>query len=108
MSLLLPLDDNGNPVAVLGFDYRGTQRVDVGAVSNRNIFPIESDIELVTVIATGACRFEIGDAGVTADGDSSPFLFPGVYIDVPLRAGESHVAFIAEDEDCRAYVIGRI
>lgn len=108
MSLLLPLDDNGNPVSVLGFDYRGTQRVDAGAVSARNIFPIESDIELVTIIATGACRFEIGDATVTADGDNSPFLFPGIYVDIPLQPGESHIAFIAEAEDCQAYVIGRV
>ena len=108
MSLLLPLDDNGNPLAVLGFDYRGTQRVDVGAVSARNIFPIESDIELVSIISTGACRFEIGDNGVTADADNSPFLYPGIYIDVPLQPGETHIAFITEGEDCQAYVIGRV
>ena len=108
MSLLLPLDDNGNPVSVLGFDYRGTQRVDVGAVSARNIFPIESDIELVSVIATGECRFEIGDATVTADANDSPFLFPGIYVDIPIRHGETHIAFISEGADCKAYVIGRV
>lgn len=108
MSLLLPLDDNGNPVSVLGFDYRGTRSVDVGAVSNRNVIPIDGDIELVTLIATGACRFEVGDATITADRDTSPFLFPGVYIDVPLRPGETHVAFLAEGEDCQAFIIGRV
>lgn len=108
MSLLLPLDDNGNPVSVLGFDYRGTQRVEVGAVSARQSSPIASDIEIVTIVSTGACRFEVGDASVTADSGSSPFLFPGVYVDLPLRRGESHVAFVAEGEDCTAYVIGRV
>ena len=36
MSVLLPLDDDGNPISVLGFDYRGTQKVAVGTVSARN------------------------------------------------------------------------
>ncbi|GBD43737.1 hypothetical protein HRbin40_01217 [bacterium HR40] len=108
MSLLFPLDDNGHPVPVLGFDYRGTQKIAVTSTSTRTPQPIPSDIELVTLIATGPCRFEVGDATVTADPVSSPFLFPGIYVDVPLRRGERYLAFIAEGADCEAYVIGRV
>ncbi|MDX6750266.1 hypothetical protein SH611_10660 [Geminicoccaceae bacterium 1502E] len=108
MTLLLPVDDNGNPIAVLGFDYRGTQRIAVTGVSARNPVPVPDDIEIATVIATGPCRFEVGDATVTADPQSSPFLYPGQYVDLPLRRGERHVAFVAEDADCAAYIIGRI
>ena len=108
MSMLLPLDDNGNPVHVLGFDYRGTQAVAVTSTSAKNSNPINSDIELVTIVATDACRFEVGDATVTADASTSPFLFPGVYLDVPLKSGETHIAFLAANADCTAYVIGRI
>jgi|DewCreStandDraft_4_1066084.scaffolds.fasta_scaffold00036_98 hypothetical protein len=108
MSLLLPLDDNGNPIGILGFDYRGTQKLAVGASSVRNPVPIPSDIEIVTLYATGPCRFELGDEGVTADPVSSPFLAPGHYLDIPLRRGERYVAFVAEADPCHAYVIGRI
>jgi hypothetical protein len=109
MSLLLPIDDNGNPIAVLGFDYRGTQKLAVDvAASARTVEPIPHDVEIVTIFATGACRFEIGDHTVTADSVASPFLAPGHYLDVPLRRGERHIAFIAEDAACSAYVIGRI
>src|SRR5919202_5524733 len=109
MSILLPLDDNGHPIHVLGFDYRGTQRVAVtAAASSRNAAPIARDIQLVTLIATGFCRFELGDQTVTADKDRSAFLFPGQYVDVPLRRGERYVAFVAEGADCTAYIIGRV
>ena len=108
MSILLPLDDNGHPIHVLGFDYRGTQRLAVTAASVRNAAPIPADIRLVTLIATGPCRFELGDETVTADPDRSAFLYPGQYVDVPLHRGERYVAFVAEGEDCAAYVIGRI
>lgn len=109
MSLLLPVDDNGFPINVLGFDYRGTQKLAVGAAaSTRNPVPIAADVQLVTLVATGPCRFELGDSRVTADRDRSPFLLPGQYVDVPLRPGERYVALIAEDADCAAYVIGRI
>ncbi|MCS6778120.1 MAG: hypothetical protein NZ555_00260 [Geminicoccaceae bacterium] len=108
MSLLLPLDDNGNPIGILGFDYRGTQKLAVGPLSVRNPIPIPSDIEIVTLYATGPCRFELGDATVTADPTTSPFLAPGHYLDIPLRRGERYVAFVAEDAPCAAYVIGRI
>ncbi|MCB2054528.1 MAG: hypothetical protein KDE35_09835 [Geminicoccaceae bacterium] len=108
MSLLLPVDDNGHPIQCLGFDYRGTQSISVSAVSGRNPQPIASDIELVTIIATGACRFEVGDAQVTADPATSPFLYPGVYVDVPLGRGETHIAFVTDGEACVAHVIGRI
>jgi hypothetical protein len=108
MSLLFPLDDNGHPIPVLGFDYRGTQKIVVTAVSTRNPQPIPADIELVTIISTGPCRFEVGDETVTADPGTSPFLYPGIYVDVPLRRGERHIAFVAEGADCEAYIIGRI
>ena len=110
MSILLPVDDNGHPIHVLGFDYRGTRKLAVTAdASARNPAPIASDIELVTLIATGPCRFELGDATVTADKETSAFLFPGQYVDVPLRRGERYVAFIAEGvTPCEAYIIGRI
>lgn len=108
MSLLLPLDDNGNPIGILGFDYRGTQKLAVGSASVRSPAPIPADIEIVTLYATGPCRFELGDSTVTADATASPFLAPGHYLDIPLRPGERHVAFVAEAEPCDAYVIGRI
>ena len=109
MSILLPVDDNGHPIQVLGFDYRGTQKLSVPqGASVRNAAPIASDIALEPLIATGPCRFETGDATVTADKDSSPFLFPGQYVDVPLRPGERYVALVAEGDACEAYVIGRI
>ena len=108
MSLLLPIDDNGHPIPVLGFDYRGTQKILVTSVSTRNPNPIPDDVELVTLIATGPCRFETGDATVTADPQTSPYLHPGLYVDVPLKAGERHIALVAEGADCEAYIIGRI
>ncbi|HMR29850.1 MAG TPA: hypothetical protein PKA13_23545 [Geminicoccaceae bacterium] len=108
MSTLLPIDDNGNPISILGFDYRGTRKLAVGSVSVRNATPIADDIEVVSLIATGFCRFEIGDATVTADASTSPFLYPGQYVDIPLRRGERYVAFIAEGADCDAYVVGRL
>lgn len=108
MSTLLPLDDNGNPISILGFDYHGTQKLDVGSSSTRNPTPIAADIEVVSLVATGPCRFEVGDATVTADVDSSPFLVPGQYLDLPLRPGERYIAFVAEDDSCAAYIIGRV
>jgi hypothetical protein len=108
MSTLLPIDDNGNPIPILGFDYRGTKKLSVGAASTRNTQPIASDIEVVTLIATGRCRFEVGDATVTADAASSPFLFPGQYVDLPLRPGERYIAFVAEGDSCDAYIIARV
>jgi hypothetical protein len=108
MSTLLPIDDNGNPIGILGFDYRGTQKLAVGATSSRNAQPIASDIDVVSIIATGPCRFEVGDSSVTADAAASPFLFPGQYLDLPLHSGERFIAFIAEDAACDAYIIGRV
>ncbi len=108
MSTLLPIDDNGNPISILGFDYRGTRKIEVGDVSVRNATPIADDIEVVSLIATGFCRFEVGDATITADAATSPFLYPGQYIDIPLRHGERHIAFIAEGAACDAYIIGRV
>lgn len=107
MSLLLPVDDNGNPLPVLGFDPLGTQKVTVSSSSTRIPAALDDDIQLVTLIATGPCRLEIGGVAVTANRDASPFLYPGIYVDVPLRRSDRYVAFIAEDEDCIAYVIGR-
>lgn len=107
MSLLLPVDDNGNPMQVLGFARAGTQKLTVADSSVRTSIALSDDIQVITLIATGPCRFAIGDAAVIADLAASPFLYPGIYVDVPLRRSERHVAFIAEAEDCVAYVIGR-
>jgi hypothetical protein len=108
MSTLLPIDDNGNPIAILGFDYRGTQKLAVTATSSRNPLPIADDIDVVSIIATQPYRFEVGDASVTADPVSSPFLYPGQYLDIPLRHGERYVAFVAEGVGGDAYIIGRV
>jgi hypothetical protein len=108
MAVLFPLDDDGHPIPVLGFDYRGTQKLAVGAASVRNPAPIPSDVQIISLIATGLCRFEVGDHTVTAELGSSPVLFPGQYVDVPLRRGERYVAFVAEGEACEAYIVGRV
>ena len=108
MAGMFPLDDDGHPIPVLGFDYRGTQKLAVGPTSARHATPIPTDIEIVSLIATGQCRFEVGDASVTADALLSPVLFPGQYVDVPLRHGERWIAFVADGEPCDAYVIGRV
>ena len=108
MAVLFPLDDDGHPIPVLGFDYRGTQKLAVGATSVRNATPIPGDVQIISLIATGQCRFEIGDQAVTADSVLSPVLFPGQYLDVPLRRGERYVAFIAEGDPCDAYIVGRV
>ncbi len=108
MSTLLPLDDNGNAIPALGFDYRGCHKISATSTSSRNTTPIADGIRFVTVIATGPCRFEIGDGSVTADASASPFLFEGHYLDVPLKSSQRHIAFIAEGADCDAYIIGRV
>jgi hypothetical protein len=108
MAVLFPLDDDGHPIPVLGFDYRGTLKLAAGPTSVRNAAPIPSDVQIVSLIATGLCRFEVGDHTVTADPVQSPILFPGQYLDVPLRRGERYVAFLADGEPCDAYVIGRV
>jgi hypothetical protein len=107
MSLLLPVDDNGNPLQVLGFANEGTVRLQVTDTSARVALPVDDEIQLVTLIATGPCRFMVGTATVVADPVASPYLHPGIYVDVPLRHGEDHIAFVAESESCVAYVIGR-
>lgn len=108
MAVLFPLDDDGHPIPVLGFDYRGTQKLTVGLASVRNAEPVPADVNIISLIATGLCRFEIGDQSVTADPVQSPVLFPGQYVDVPLRRGERYVAFVAEGEPCEAYIVGRV
>jgi hypothetical protein len=107
MSLLLPVDSNGNPIQVLGFEPLGTTKLTVGNTAVRTAQALPDSIQLITVIATGACRFEVGDASVMADPETSPFLYPGIYVDVPLRLGERHVSLIAEADTCIAYVIAR-
>ncbi len=107
MSLLLPVDDNGNPLQVLGFAREGTVKLQVADASVRTMLPLDDEMQLVTLITTGPCRFMVGDSTVIADAISSPYLHPGIYVDVPLRRGENHVAFVAESEPCAAYVIGR-
>ncbi len=108
MAVLFPLDDDGHPIPVLGFDYRGTQKLAVGAASVRNAVPIPSDVQILSLISTGQCRFEVGDHSVTADPAASPVLFPGQYLDVPLRRGERYVAFVADGDPCDAYIVGRV
>ena len=61
MAVLFPLDDDGHPIPVLGFDYRGTLKLAAGPASVRNAAPIPSDVQIVSLIATGLCRFEVGD-----------------------------------------------
>ena len=108
MAVLFPLDDDGHPIPVLGFDYRGTQKLAVGAASVRNAVPIPSDVQILSLISTGQCRFEVGDHSVTADPAASPVLFPGQYLDVPLRRGERYVAFVADGDPCDADIVGRV
>ena len=108
MSVLFPLDDDGHPIPVLGFDYRGTQKLAVGAASVRNAAPVPR----------GRPDRQPGrDRPVPVrdrrpDGHRrpghSPVLFPGQYVDVPLRRGERYVAFIADGGRCDAYIIGRV
>ncbi len=106
MSTLLPLDDNGHPIAILGFVRRGTQKITVGTTSTLSA-ALPPDVTVISLIATAAVRFELGDAGVTADAATSPYLHPGVYLDLPVSAQQRHVALIAESGTCQAYVIGR-
>jgi hypothetical protein len=107
MALLLPLDDNGQPMPILGFRFRGCQKVALSETSTRNATPIAAETRVVTIAATGNCRFEVGDAAVTADANSSPFLLANSYIDIPLTPAERYVAFIANDGDGAAYIIER-
>lgn len=106
MALLLPLDDNGQPMPILGFRFRGCQTIELGETSTRNTTPIAAETRVVTIAATANCRFEVGDETVTADAESSPFLLANSYVDIPLAPGERHIAFIA-DGSGDAYVIER-
>ncbi|MGF1477151.1 MAG: hypothetical protein ACFB6S_16525 [Geminicoccaceae bacterium] len=108
MPLIMPLDDNGHVIPTAAFKYRGTQKLDVSNSSVRNVLPIDFDIRLVTIVATGPVYFEVGGDSVDAVANGSPFLMAGQYMDVPLTADKRHIAFLAADADCAAYVIGRI
>ena len=57
MSTLLPLDDNGHPIAILGFVPRGTQKLTVGTASVRSA-ALTADVAVISLIATGPVRFE--------------------------------------------------
>lgn len=107
MSTLLPLDDNGHPISVMGYLRRGTLKVAVGAESMRTPTALPDHATVVSLIATGPVRFELGDATVTADATTSPYLHPGVYLDLPVSGAARYVALIAEGTPCEAYVIGR-
>ncbi len=107
MALLLPLDDNGQPMQILGVRYRGCQRISLGATSARNTTPIAPGTRVVTITATGNCRFEVGDATVTADANASAFLLANSYMDIPLTESERYVAFIADGAGGDAYIIER-
>ena len=108
MALLLPLDDNGQPIPILGFRFRGCQKVALGGTSARNATPIAAATRVVTIAATGNCRFEVGGATVTADANASPVLLANSYMDIPLTDSERYIAFIAEDGATGdAYIIER-
>jgi hypothetical protein len=107
MALLLPQDDNGQPMPILGFRYRGCQKIPLGATSARNATAIAAETRVVTITATGNCRFEVGDATVTADVNASPLLLANSYIDIPLTEDERYIAFIADGGTGDAYVIER-
>ncbi|WP_027136297.1 hypothetical protein [Geminicoccus roseus] len=107
MSTLLPLDDNGHPIAILGFVHHGTQKLEVASSASARSAALPEGVRVVSLIATGPVRFELGGASVTADPASSPYLHPGVYLDLPVGGAERHVALIAESGSCQAYVIGR-
>ena len=107
MTTLLPVDDNGNPIPALGFDYRGCHSVAVTNVSARNTAPIRAGVRIVSIVATGNCRFEVGGPGITADLATSPFLIEGQYVDLPLLPEQRYIAFVAED-DCEAHILGRL
>ena len=106
MATLLPLDDNSQPIAILAFRPHGTQKLAVGTSSVRSA-ALPADVRVVSLYATGPCRFEVGPANIVADAGNSPFIAAGYYLDLPLDKDERHVAFIAESGSCSAYVIGR-
>jgi hypothetical protein len=108
MALLLPLDDDGRPMPILGFRFRGCQKIPLTGTSARNATPIDPATRVVTIATTGNCRFEVGDAGVTADAVQSAFLLANSYVDIPLTPTERHVAFIADGGGSGdAYIIER-
>ena len=106
MSFLLPHDDNGQPIGIMGFVANGTQKLAIGTTSVRSE-KLPDDVHVVSLYATAACRFEVGGAAVTADAATSPFIAPGYYLDLPVDKDERYVAFVAESGTCAAYVIGR-
>ena len=106
MATLLPLDDNSHPIGILAFCPNGTQKLAVGTTSVRST-ALPQNVRVVTLFATGPCRFEVGGASVVASAADSPFIAAGYYLDLPLDKDERHVAFIAESGSCSAYVIGR-
>ena len=108
MALLLPLDDDGRPMPILGFRFRGCQKIPLTSASTRNATAIDPETRVVTIAATGNCRFEVGDAAVTADPTASPVLLANSYADIPLTKTERYVAFVAEgDPTGDAYIIER-
>ena len=109
MALLLPLDDDGRPMPILGFRFRGCQKIPLTSSSTRNATAIDPETRVVTIAATGNCRFEVGDATVTADPDMSPVLLANSYADIPLTIeAERYIAFIAEGEATGdAYIVER-
>ena len=106
MSFLLPHDDNGQPIGIMGFVANGTQKLTVGAAGVRSQ-RLADNVHVVSLYATAACRFEVGGITVSADAATSPFVAPGYYLDLPVDKDERYVAFVAESGDCSAYVIGR-
>ena len=105
MSTLQPLDDNGHPISIMGYVPNGTVKLAIGTSSAR--VAVAERVEVISVFATAACRFEIGGADVVASAATSPYLHPGVYLDLPLPSTARHVAFVTESGTGQAYVIGR-
>jgi hypothetical protein len=105
--ITLPIDDNGNPIHIMGYAPHGTQTLAIRCGGcHATSAAIAHDIEWVTLISTGKVRFEVGGQDVLAD-MSSPVLFSGIYIDVPLKRADRFFSFLATDGACIVYVMGR-
>ena len=109
MAVLFPLDDDGHPIPVLGFDYRGTQKLAVGAgLGAQRRRRSRRTCRSSASLPPGYAGSRSATTASRPTRRPSPILFPGQYLDVPLRRGERYVAFVADGEPCDAYIIGRV
>ena len=108
MAVLFPLDDDGHPIPVLGFDYRGTLKLAVGPISVRNAAPIPADVQIVSLIATGLCRFEVGDQSVTADSARARSCSRASISTCRCAAASATWRSSPTASHCDAYIIGRV